>query len=134
MTQAQAQKTVVADTPKPAPAPKKQAEKKKPAPTKKTAPVKTAATVAPGYYVQVGAFGSLENAEKMRAKVARFGSAVILPVTVNAKTLCRVRLGPDSAKKALETMDKVTANGIADARLVEEKGGITAGRRLDNAF
>lgn len=134
MTQAQAQKTVVADTPKPAPAPKKQAEKKKPAPTKKTAPVKTAATVAPGYYVQVGAFGSLENAEKMRAKVARFGSAVILPVTVNTKTLYRVRLGPDSAKKALETMDKVTANGIADARLVEEKGGITAGRRLDNAF
>lgn len=134
LTQAQARKTVVADTPKPAAAPKKPAEKKKPAPVKKAASVKTTAAVVPGYYVQVGAFGSLENAEKMRAKVARFGSAVILPVTVNAKTLYRVRLGPDSAKKALETMDKVTANGISDARLVEEKGNVTAGRRLDNAF
>lgn len=134
MTQAQAQKTVVADTPKPAAAPQKKPEKKTSAPVKKAPSVKTAATVAPGYYVQVGAFGSLENAEKMRAKVARFGSAVILPVTVNAKTLYRVRLGPDSAKKALETMDRVTANGIADARLVEEKGNIAVGRRLDNAF
>lgn len=103
-------------------------------PAKKSAPKPEKTVVAPGYYVQVGAFGSLDNAEKMRGKVSSFGNALILPVTVNAKTLYRVRLGPESAKKALEIMDKLNNNGISDARLVEEKGTISAGKRLDNAF
>ena len=90
--------------------------------------------VAPGYYVQVGAFGNMENAERMRDRVSSFGSALILPVTVNSKTLYRVRLGPENAKKALEIMDKVTESGIAEARLVEEKTSVPAGKRLDNAF
>ena len=76
----------------------------------------------------------LENAEKMRSRVSSFGPTLILPVTVNAKTLYRVRLGPESAKKALEIMDKVTGSGISDARLVEEKGTLPAGKRLDSAF
>lgn len=132
--QAQARKTVDASSKQKA----KPAAVAKPAPAK--APVKKAASlpspavVAPGYYVQVGAFGSLENAEKMRSRVSSFGPALILPVTVNAKTLYRVRLGPENAKKALEIMDKVTGSGISDARLVEEKGTIPAGKRLDSAF
>lgn len=133
--QAQTQKIVDSSpkTPK-----KKTAPASKPAaaktPAKKPASKPAPAVVAPGYYVQVGAFGSLENAEKMRARVSSFGSALILPVTVNSKTLYRVRLGPENAKKALEIMDKVTSRGISDARLVEEKGTVAAGKRLDNAF
>lgn len=128
----------------PAPAAKKAAPApaKKPAAPKKaaavaggagTAAVVSSGPIAPGYYVQVGAFGSMENAEKMRSRVSGYGSTVILPVSVNGKTLYRVRLGPDNAKKALETMDRVTSAGISDARLVEEKGS-SAGKRLDSAF
>ncbi|MGN1078568.1 MAG: SPOR domain-containing protein, partial [Alphaproteobacteria bacterium] len=132
--QAQARKAVEASS-KPQ---EKKAPVSKPAtaktPAKKLSAPQAPAVVAPGYYVQVGAFGSLENAEKMRARVSSFGSALILPVTVNAKTLYRVRLGPENAKKALEIMDKVTGSGISDARLVEEKGTVPVGKRLDSAF
>lgn len=134
ISQAQARKAVDTSSKqqkKPASSPKPAVAK---APVKKPAAPLAPAVVAPGYYVQVGAFGSLENAEKMRSRVSSFGSALILPVTVNAKTLYRVRLGPESAKKALEIMDKVTGSGISDARLVEEKGTIPAGKRLDSAF
>lgn len=128
----------------PAPAAKKaaSASAKKPAAAKKAAAAGTgtgagaavsSGPIAPGYYVQVGAFGSMENAEKMRGRVSAYGSTVILPVSVNGKTLYRVRLGPDNAKKALEIMDRVTSAGISDARLVEEKG-TSAGKRLDSAF
>ena len=132
LTKAQAQKEIAPQKPA-----KKMTERKASTQTvsnKKVSAPAYSSVVAPGYYVQVGAFGNPDNAEKMRNKVARFGSAVIVPVTVQSKTLYRVRLGPESAKKALEIMDKVTAEGIADARLVEEKGSMAAGRRLDNAF
>lgn len=139
LSKAQAQE-IVTETPARPPV-KKDTPKAstKPAQSKKTA-AKTAApvvssSVAAGYYVQVGAFGSMENAEKMRDKVSRFGSAFIQPVTsAGGKTLYRVRLGPENAKKALEIMDKVSNSGISDARLVEEKGNSSAGKRLDNAF
>lgn len=133
MSQAKAQKSAN-ETPKSVPAPKPVVKTPPPVPAvKKVQPV-VEKTAAPGYYVQLGAFGSLENAEKTRAKAEKFGRASILPVTVNAKTLYRVRLGPDNAKKALENMDKVTNNGFPDARLVEEKSSVSVGRRLDNAF
>lgn len=111
---------------------------KKSLPTKpatKTAPLTVSSQTAPGYYVQVGAFGSKENAAKMRDRVSSFGSVVIVPVTVNAKTLYRVRLGPANAKKALEIIDRVTKSGISGARLIEEKSAVpSAGRRLDDEF
>ncbi|MBO4521539.1 MAG: septal ring lytic transglycosylase RlpA family protein [Alphaproteobacteria bacterium] len=136
LPKAQAQRTFYEEpaakqkaAPKPQPKPQP-----KPAPSKKSVPSAVTAAVAPGYYVQVGAFGSAENAEKMKNKVSRFGSATIQPTTANGKTLYRVRLGPADAKKALEMMDKLSNNGIADARLVEEKGNMTAGKRLDSAF
>ena len=133
LPQAQAKKTVNASA-QTAVQPSKTAPAVKSAPKKDSVPAKMSAVVAPGYYVQVGAFGSLENAQRMRDRVSSYGPALILPVTVNAKTLYRVRLGPESAKKALEMMDKVTAGGLSDARLVEEKGTVSAGKRLDSAF
>lgn len=131
LSQAQAKRETA---PKPQPAPKQPpVVKKQPiAPAKKSS-VLTAAAIAPGYYVQVGAFGSEDNAEKMKSKVSKYGSVVVIPVTVNGKSLYRVRLGPANAKKALEIMDKVTNAGFGDARLVEEKAS-DVGRRLDRAF
>ena len=131
LSQAQAKRETA---PKPQPAPKRlPVVKKQPiAPAKKSS-VLTAAAIAPGYYVQVGAFGSEDNAEKMKSKVSKYGSVVVIPVTVNGKSLYRVRLGPANAKKALEIMDKVTNAGFGDARLVEEKAS-DVGRRLDRAF
>ncbi len=115
-------------TPKPEPA-----AKQKPA-ARPARPATKSQAVAPGYYVQLGAFGSTENAEKMKKRGASFGSVTTVPVVINGKTLYRVRLGPYGAKKALETIDRVTKSGISGARLIEEKGASAAGRRLDNEF
>ena len=137
MSRAQAQKTAFevkaapAVREQPKPAPKKVVENKIPA---KPAEKKPEFIVPPGYYVQVGAFGSKENADKMLEKISRFGNAVIQPVISGGKTLYRVRLGPENAKKALEIMDNVLNNGISGARMVEEKGTLAAGQRLDNTF
>ena len=69
---------------------------------KKETSVSVTSNVALGYYVQVGAFGNIDNAEKMRTKVSDFGKTVIQKTTTaNGKTLYRVRLGPENAKKAL---------------------------------
>ena len=138
LPKAQAQKTAYETPASPAQKAQPKPQSKPAQPKKQTQKSRvsssTTAAVAPGYYVQVGAFGSMENAEKMKKNVSRFGTAVIQPVTANGKTLYRVRLGPENAKKALEIMDKISNNGIADARLVEEKGNVAAGKRLDNAF
>ena len=131
LSQAQAKRDIA---PKPQPVVEKTpAVKKQPIAPAKKASVLTAASISPGYYVQVGAFGSEDNAEKMKSKVSKYGSVVVIPVTVNGKSLYRVRLGPANAKKALEIMDKVTNAGFGDARLVEEKAS-DVGRRLDRAF
>ena len=75
-----------------------------------------------GFYVQVGAFSSEDNAQKMAQKVSSYGKVAVSSVDVRGKTLYRVRLGPTTAQHAVEMMDKVTASGISGARLVEEKG------------
>ena len=134
MSRAQSEKTAY----EPVSVKKEEVKKTSKPAEKKAAPVKkaekTSTVVAPGYYVQVGAFGNKENAEKMRANVSRFGKAIIQPVVSGGKTLYRVRLGPENAKKALEIMDNVSGNGFSGARLVEEKGSVPAGKRLDAAF
>ena len=139
LSKAQAQKSVV-ETPAPVvkkETPKPEAPKTKaPAaqPRKSAAPVASGA-VAPGFYVQVGAFGSMDNARNMRDSVSRFGPTVIHPMTTGSgKTLYRVRLGPTDMKKAVEIMDKLSESNISDARVVEEKGSVPAGKRLDEAF
>ncbi len=114
---------VKAATPKTQSAEKKAAPAKKPASTQKAAKtdVVTTNAFAAGYYVQVGAFSSEENAQKMVKKVSRFGNVAVSPVKSNGKTLYRVRLGPANARKAVEMMDNVENAGISGARLVEEK-------------
>lgn len=118
-----------------APKPKAHAPAAQAAPVAQAAPAKKAASArksaqtgvvttgsfAAGYYVQVGAFSSEENAQKMVRKVSRFGNVAVSPVKSDGKTLYRVRLGPADARKAVEMMDNVENAGISGARLVEEK-------------
>lgn len=133
LSNAQAQKTMV--EPKslvPAPV----ATAQTPSAPVKESPKKTSlvSDIKSGYYIQVGAFGSLDNANNLKEKISSFGNSLIMPVSVNQKTLYRVRIGPETAKKALEIMDNMTKSGYPDARLVEEKGPSSAGQRLERAF
>ena len=129
LPKAQAQKVVVEEQ-----KPVKQAVAKQPVAVKKTVSVKKAAVpvavvavsdVAPGYYVQVGAFSTEENARKMAGKVSSFGSPVISTVDVRGKTLYRVRIPAENAERAVAVLDSVTAEGISGARLVEEKRAVS---------
>ena len=62
---------------------------------KATTPVKTVSN-NDGFYIQVGSFGELANAEKMRQKISPLGEQLVKinQSIVDGKTLYRVRIGP----------------------------------------
>jgi len=70
-------------------------------------------------YIQAGAFAQMDNANRVRQRIAGLGSAQITAVRVNGSNLFRVRLGPianvDDADKMLA---RVLASGLPDARIV----------------
>lgn len=70
-------------------------------------------------YIQAGAFAQMDNANRVRQRIAGLGSAQITAVRVNGANLFRVRLGPvanvDEADKVLA---RVLASGLPDARIV----------------
>ncbi len=91
--------------------------------------VQTAAlspTTANGYgggalktYVQVGAFGSLDNATRLSTQLAPIGPAQTTKATIAGQTVYRVRLGPvASPKEANSLLQSVVAAGHYSARLV----------------
>jgi peptidoglycan lytic transglycosylase len=71
-------------------------------------------------YVQAGAFGSLQNAQRLRAKLG--GDLAISPVTQNGHTLYRVRLGPfDAVEDADSALARVESLGSNDAQIVVDR-------------
>jgi len=70
-------------------------------------------------YIQAGAFAQMDNANRVRQRIAGLGSAQVTAVRVNGSNLFRVRLGPianvDDADKMLA---RVLASGLPDARIV----------------
>ena len=70
-------------------------------------------------YIQAGAFAQMDNASRVRQRIAGIGSANITAVRINGNNLFRVRLGPvasvDDADKLLQ---RVLATGLPDARIV----------------
>ena len=77
------------------------------------------AAAATSIFVQAGAFTRPENADRLRADLARFAPARIMPVEVDGRRLYRVRLGPiDDVKKGDMLLDRVVAAGHGGARLV----------------
>lgn len=79
---------------------------------KKTAPVKApAASAFPSgdgeYTLQVGAFGSLDNATRLQKKLeATFGTVTVLPVTLSDQVFYRVRVGAFGSREAAEAFGK----------------------------
>ena len=74
------------------------------------------------YTLQVGAFGSLDNATNLQNKLSkRFGSVTILPVTLSDQVFYRVRIGSFDNKDEAEAFgtDSLTPAGISYKAVVK---------------
>ena len=75
-----------------------------------------------GVYVQLGAFGSRENAERLRRElVAQYPSIQLSPIRVVDTTLYRVRIGPFSQMRHIEqTIFSLQKSGYQQAIVIIE--------------
>jgi rare lipoprotein A len=70
-------------------------------------------------YVQAGAFAQMDNANRVRQRVATLGSVQVSGVRINGNNLFRVRLGPvANVDEADRLLARVLATGLPDARIV----------------
>lgn len=77
-------------------------------------------------FVQAGAFTDVRRAEATMAKLATIGSTEIVPVERDGMVFHRVRVGPAAdGIAAMELLNRVVAEGFANARLVS--GGSIGG-------
>lgn len=73
-------------------------------------------------YIQAGAFQSMRNAERMRARLSSAGALNISAIDKNGQHLYRVRMGPfDDLKAADAALARVSAAGGTDAQIVVDK-------------
>ena len=75
----------------------------------------------PRFYIQVGAFAELLNAQNLRTKLAALGSPLvnISQAVVSGKMLYRVRIGPlDSIDNADQIVTRLGGIGISDHQIV----------------
>ncbi len=72
-----------------------------------------------GIYIQAGAFGVAENAERMRAKLGGVGKTDISTAIVDGKTFYRVRVGPiATVEQADQLLNRVVGAGANGAKIV----------------
>ena len=70
-------------------------------------------------YVQAGAFSFLENAERLRERLADLAEASITPTQVKGRELFQVRIGPiANLDQADETLEHLIDNGHVDAIII----------------
>lgn len=86
------------------------------------ASIATAAAAHPsGFYVQIGAFSSMGNAEKQRGLLTSYGSPEISQASAGGREVYRVRLGPyTTADAAGIVADRLKRSGYGDARVVAD--------------
>ena len=74
------------------------------------------------YYLQVGAFGEIENAQALRAEVKRFCTDVAVVAAIsNDKNIYRVRIGAFESKESAQAYgDSALAKRNISFRIVEE--------------
>ncbi|HUJ03088.1 MAG TPA: septal ring lytic transglycosylase RlpA family protein [Rhizomicrobium sp.] len=73
-------------------------------------------------YVQAGAFGTMANAQRLRARLSGAGQLNISSIDRNGQRLYRVRMGPfDDVKAADAALARVAAAGGTDATIVVDK-------------
>ena len=85
------------------------------------APVFTASaqTGQGAYFVQVGSFADIGNAQSFRQSLGSDLPVLIVPARVNGSDYFRVRVGPlDSRSYAAEMRDDLADRGIANGRIV----------------
>lgn len=73
-------------------------------------------------FVQAGAFGLFENANKVRARLSPLGNVFLDRVLVNGRDLFRVRVGPiNDVNEADTVLAQVVGTGYPDARIIVDK-------------
>lgn len=84
-------------------------------------PVVQVEPVAPtGLFVQAGSFGVKDNAERLSRDLAKIAPTRIDPVTVNGKTLYRVKLGPlADLAEADAVLSRISQAGTQGARVIK---------------
>lgn len=83
-------------------------------------PVVQVEAVAPtGLFVQAGSFGVKDNAERLSHDLAKIAPTRVDPVTVNGKTLYRVKLGPlADLAEADAVLSRIAQAGTQGARVI----------------
>ncbi len=72
-----------------------------------------------GIYIQAGAFGVAENAQRLQAKLAGVGKTDVSQAMVDGKTFYRVRVGPiANVDQADAMLNRVVAAGANGAKIV----------------
>jgi rare lipoprotein A len=90
-----------------------------PAPAQAAAPA--SALAGSGFYVQTGAFSTMENAERQRGAVRSYGASEVSQASAGGRDVWRVRLGPYSTADAAGIVaDRLKRSGYGDARVVSE--------------
>jgi len=103
-----------APTPAPKPAPRK-VEKATPRPT----PAATASPAAGEWAVQVGSFGSRENAERLRGQLASEGFPVfVTQIESRGRTFHRVRVGPATDRAGADALLRKLGAAAPGAKVV----------------
>jgi len=70
-------------------------------------------------FIQAGAFARVDNADRLRAKLASLGRAQVVPATVGSQNFYRVRVGPiASLAEADALLARIVAAGHPEARLI----------------
>lgn len=76
---------------------------------------------AGGFFVQVGAFSTHENAERQRGAVRSYGNPEVSQGSANGRDVYRVRLGPYTTSDAAGIVaDRLKRSGYGDARVVAD--------------
>ncbi len=70
-------------------------------------------------YIQAGAFGSADNANRLAMRLSSYANAKVEPVNYSGRTLYKVKLGPlGSVQNADSVLNRVLAGGQSDAIIV----------------
>lgn len=81
----------------------------------------TSALAGSSFYVQTGAFSTMENAERQRGAVRSYGASEVSQASAGGRDVWRVRLGPyTTADAAGIVADRLKRSGYGDARVVSE--------------
>ena len=100
-------------------APQKLAAKTTSASEPETGVVTVGPVTKTNIYIQAGAFGQFENANKVRARLSPLGTVKITSVLVDGRDLYRVRVGPlTNVADADRLLGRVIGSGYSNARII----------------